>query len=1539
MKKYPQLILLLAAAATGLSQSEDQPYFALSSNQTFGTHSKPSISISSWAVDSLEFRVYRIGDPVKFFQQLENAHQFGAHTPAPPHERTLIERIHIWKRSLRAAIQRGLRAQFTESPSAHFEKLLPSKSTPQPGGRETRYAEAPVLNAQQLVLSFVRRVESHNRWDRQTVPVNVSGKGVYAVEAVKGELRAYTLLIVSDSVLITKTGKGRIVNMLVDRATGEPVKAAKVWMLGRDTNLGNATTDAEGVAVLPIPAGRPDDIRILAHNGADYALNTLAGYSFSVNQPTWMGYIYTDRPVYRPGHTVHFKGILRLKTATGYEVPAGKSVSVSIQDQEQKPVYQKTLNTSANGAIHDDLTLPPSASLGSYFIEVKPTAGEGYMNGSFGVEEYKKPEYEVRVIPGKARVLQGEAVEAAIDARYYFGEPVGSAKVHYAVYRDRYWFPLWYDPDESTSEDLAAGDNDDTGDQVAEGDGELDADGKLTINVDTTVSEHKADYLYRVDARVTDLGKREITSKGWIVATYGSFVLNATPDRYFYAPGSPAAVTVEARDYDSKPVATAFHVKVARYNFNDRQFGEVKAETGGSIGASGQGTVSLNVPADGGSYRIEATARTPEGRDVQAIAYFWVSGGVSRRSRNGRKEIQIIPDKKTYRAGDTAKLLLVAGQPNTPLWVSVEGRDLHQYKLVRSPQTTAEFAVPVTTADEPGITVSAWFVRAGDLYTGTKYLRVPPEQHQLSVKLATDKPQYLPGQTADYSIDVSGADGRPVPRAEFSLGVVDEAIYAVRRDTLEDPLTFFFGREGNSVYTDNSLSFFFNGEAGKRRMQLAQLRAPSRLAQLKPDRMVQPKIRKAFPDTAFWATDIVTDTAGHARAKVEFPDSLTTWRATARGVTPDTKAGGAVLKTVVRKNLILRLVVPRFFVQGDEVVLSTLVHNYLAAAKTARVSLDVKGLEILQGETKEVAIPSRGEARVEWRVRAQQVHTATITGKALTDEESDAMELELPINVPGVKLSQSHGGSLAAGAEASFDLTFPANVQPGSRSLTIGVSPSIAGSLFGALEYLTSFPYGCVEQTMSSFLPNVTVRQAVRDLGLKANLDEAALQEKIRAGLDRLYNYQHEDGGWGWWETDESHPFMTAYVVAGLTQAKAAGIDVKDEAITKGAAWLEQDFTRDPKLMPDLRAYMLYSLSIAGHGDSASFTQIYDKRSALSPYGLAILGLALEQVQAKDARAAEIATLLEAAAQQDAEQAWWPATRDQMMDFSEDVTAEATAYAVKFLSHQRRSSALLPKAALWLMNNRNEGFWWSSTKQTAMVIYGLADYLRATGELNPNLTVAVFVNNRQALSRAIDRATDLNPAPLSLDDSALQPGVNHIRVTTTGQGRLYFSVRAESYSTEDKLQKTGSASLNILRDYFRLVPGKDGDKIVYDVAPLAASVASGDVIAVRLTVTGSEWKYLMLEDPIPAGTEFIERDNIYQLRNRPPWWDYYFTRRELHDDRLAIFQTWFPAGQHQYFYLLKVVNPGSFQVSPARVQPMYQTGAMATSEARRLEVK
>jgi len=123
---------------------------------------------------------------------------------------------------------------------------------------------------------------------------------------------------------------------------------------------------------------------------------------------------------------------------------------------------------------------------------------------------------------------------------------------------------------------------------------------------------------------------------------------------------------------------------------------------------------------------------------------------------------------------------------------------------------------------------------------------------------------------------------------------------------------------------------------------------------------------------------------------------------------------------------------------------------------------------------------------------------------------------------------------------------------------------------------------------------------------------------------------------------------------------------------------------------------------------------VYRDRARLSPYGLALLGLALDL--RKDVRVPDIAALLEAAARQDGEQTWWPAERDELLDFAVDATPEATAFAARFLSHARPESPLLPKAAVWLMNHRNEGYWWSSTKQTAMVMYGLADYLKVSPE-------------------------------------------------------------------------------------------------------------------------------------------------------------------------------------------------------------------------------
>ncbi len=171
--KVIRLLALFLAAAALLGQGENEPYFALASSRTFNSNGKPGVSLSAYNVDALEFRVYRVKDPQKFFGQLEDPHQFGGRSPQPPRERTILERIREWKRGLRANIRRSLRAQFTESPSAHFEEAFTSKSQPASGSKETRYAEAPLLNSQQLVMSFLHKARGNSRWDREDVDVPI----------------------------------------------------------------------------------------------------------------------------------------------------------------------------------------------------------------------------------------------------------------------------------------------------------------------------------------------------------------------------------------------------------------------------------------------------------------------------------------------------------------------------------------------------------------------------------------------------------------------------------------------------------------------------------------------------------------------------------------------------------------------------------------------------------------------------------------------------------------------------------------------------------------------------------------------------------------------------------------------------------------------------------------------------------------------------------------------------------------------------------------------------------------------------------------------------------------------------------------------------------------------------------------------------------------------------------------------------------------------------------------------------------------------
>ncbi len=1537
-------LLAFAVLALGAPAQEDESrvYFSLNTEKPIRPGEAAQVRVQAQGVRQLEFRLYRVNDPVRFFRQLDDPHQFSGAPRRTPKARTPLEKFAAWKRSWRSRWRDAVRLQFSAAGRHSIRAALhgepPKKPQPDSPKKGTGFAGVPVLNPQQLVRSWTQPIQTPRKWEAATVPVAVSDKGLYVLEATDGKKQAYTILSVTDLALITKASPGRLLVRAVERSSGAPVASCPVQVYDslRRTDLARGETASDGLFEMPVPSAPDEDVVVLAQRGADFAVATVGSYGLSTGSRfNLTGYVYTDRPIYRPGHPVHFRAILRTMAGADYRLPDRSSVRVEIEDPEGKSILKKQIPLSSFGTAAGDLALAADAPLGYYSVSVGLSGeqDERKAYGGFHVEEYRKPDYEVKVTPAQRRLVQGGNVKLAVEARYYYGEPVAGGGVTYVVHRNRYWAP-WYEANEAFDEEDGEGYG---GEQISEQKARLDAQGRLEIDVPAPRGDFDA--TYRIEARVTDSSNREISGAGSFVATRGPFFVTAQPARYVYGPGDAARVVVETRDYDGNAVpGIAFRLELALHQRRGSALPAVLVREG-RTGGDGKATVEFPAPPSG-AYDMRTASPNPMGGEIRDTSWLWVSGAWS-GGADVEQRIQIVPDRKSYKPGETAKLLIATGVEKCDLWLSVEGKTLYWSKFLSVKGGTATVELPIESSHAPNVFVDAVFVSNNTLYRGSKSLSVPPVEKQIQVEVQSAKAEYKPGEPATFTVLAKDYSGKPVS-AEFSLGVVDEAIYAVKREAQPDILKVFYGRTYNRVQTDTSMDYYFSGEAGTRRMQLAHLRASSSRAQLKPARMVEPRIRKNFPDTAYWIADLKTGADGRAQARMAFPDSLTTWRTTTRGVTADSKVGGAVQRTVVRKNLLVTMATPRFLTEGDEVNVPVIVRNYLPSEQKIQVSLAAKGVEMLSGAAGEITVAPKGEGRVDYRIRANAVDQAVLTATALGGVESDALELTLPVEPYGLKISDAAQKRLDGASQShGFPFVFPAEASPNWRTVTVHLTPSVAGAVFGALEYLISYPYGCTEQTMSSFLPNVVVTQALKELNLPSTIDQKELNKKARAGLERLYEFQHEDGGWGWWKGDASDAFMTAYVAGGLQQAIAAGYLVEEDHRNRAGDALASLFDAPGRMAPDTRAYALYSLAQLGKASKPRLERVWNERGKLTSFGWALLGLAYLQV--RDGRSADVAGELARQAKQRDGETWWESNRDAMLDFETDNSLEATALALKFLARAEPGSALIDGAAQWLVNHRDQGYYWSSTKRTAFVVFGLTDVLKRSGELKPDYRVRVLINGKETLNRKFDAGDALKPEAVKLrvpiDPKIANPQVS---VEKQGAGRLYASVRWEYRATGAGSVRARPAenATRLNRNYYRLSALNEGGRIVYAMEPLVGQARPGDLIAVRLSLFGAAGqRYLLVEDLIPTGAEVVPRDDLYEIRGKPSWWRGWYERRELRDARVTFFPWSIPRDGLEYVYLLRFTNAGLFHAAPAHVEPMYSPGTMSWSEPAILEVR
>ncbi len=312
-------------------------------------------------------------------------------------------------------------------------------------------------------------------------------------------------------------------------------------------------------------------------------------------------------------------------------------------------------------------------------------------------------------------------------------------------------------------------------------------------------------------------------------------------------------------------------------------------------------------------------------------------------------------------------------------------------------------------------------------------------------------------------------------------------------------------------------------------------------------------VREDFPDTAYWNAAVRTDAQGRAQVAVTLPDSLTTWRLTAQAVTSDTLVGVARNDIVTTLDVLVRPAVPRFMVIGDRPQLSAAVHNNTAAALDLAVSLETQGLAV---ETPEqtVNVPAHGVATVAWETEVEAAETARLLFSVEGGGHTDAVQLDLPVYHASAASTVSTSGEV--GQQTIERVRLPRGADTSLGELTVNLEPSLAAGLQEGLDYLRAYPYDCIEQTVSRFLPNAVTYRALVELGI----DDQQLQEQLVAqvgiALQRIYTLQNLDGGWGWWSGNDSSPTLSAYVLLGLVEVQRADLAVDGAVMDRAAQYL-----------------------------------------------------------------------------------------------------------------------------------------------------------------------------------------------------------------------------------------------------------------------------------------------------------------------------------------------------------------------------------------------
>lgn len=1536
-------------------------------------------------------------------------------------------------------------------------------------------------------------------WDRRvsvTLPEELGPAGAYLLTAaLRGGNTARVIVFTADTVIVEKPlHGGRTLFYLAEATSGKPLAGQPVEFFGYHPRPVKGTsryeieiaeltrrTDGDGQILLGREeAGREHRWLLTTRSAggrlAYHGFATLWSLDRADVEPRRLKtFVMTDRPVYRPGDTVRFKlwaAEARHDRDEGSPF-AGRSLRITVQGPRDERLFDRSLVADEFGGVAAELELPAEAPLGVYRI-LHDLGGET-AGALFRVEEYKKPEFEVRVEAPAEPVGLGERIAATITARYFFGAPVGQAAVRYKVLRhdhdgrwypatrwdwlygpgywwfayDYDWLPGWgrwgcprpriglWPPQPAAPPEV-----------VAEGQAPIGADGTLAVPIDTGLARFlygDRDHRYTIEAEVRDRSRRTVVGRGEVLVSREPFRVHAWTDRGHYRTGDTVQAGFKAQTIARRPVEGRGVLRLMRLEAAGGGAGETEVERWGlDTDAAGEARITITA-ARAGQYRLSYTVTDARGHAIEGGYVFSVRGEGEKPESFRFAKLELIADRADYRPGETVRLLVNTDRPGAAvlLFVRPVGGAAPPPRLLRLEGKSALAEIAVTDADTPNFFVEALTVYDGRLYNETREIAVPPEKRLLEAEVSAGRTRYRPGEKAELALRLTDARGAPF-QGEAVLAVYDRALDYIAGGAARPAIRAFFWdwRRRHSPRTRSSLERWFgnllrrdepamrpigvfgdlveeaaergrpkmsraDGAAEMRVREAAAMAAPP-MAGEPPERQAGPEasaaddaVRAEFADTAFWAARIRTDAQGVAAVEFPLPDNVTSWTAKVWAMGPGVRVGEGAAEFVAAKELLVRLQAPRFFVAGDEAVLSANVHNYREAEKRVTVKLELEGggLGLAAGETAErtVAIPAQGETRVDWRVAALKAGEALVRMRARADTDSDAVQQRFPVRIHGFAKQVARTGALRPDErEAAIRFTVPAERRVESSRLELRYSPSLAAAMVDALPYLADYPYGCTEQTLNRFLPAVLTRQTLRKMGIdleavgkkRANLnpqelgDDRAraagagrggknpvfrtseLDAMVAAGVKRLADMQLADGGWGWFSGygERSYAHTTALVVHGLQIAQANGVSVPPALIARGARWLQDHQERElgrlerweatgqeGKPQADNLDALVHMVLLDQKIDRPEMrAYLYRDRNGLAVYGKAMLAMALLSAGERD-RLEMLRRNIEQYLRQDEENqtAWLELPNGGYRWSWYGSETETHGYYLKLLARLEPQGAKAARLVKYLLNNRRHANRWESTRDTAVIVEAFADYLAATREADPELTVEILHDGKSVKRVAIDRANLFAfDNRLVLEGAAVASGERTLTIRKSGRGPLYFNAYLDYFSLEDFIAAEG-LEIKIARRLYRLkaaektiaTPGARGgpverrvEKSVREPLSNLAELKSGELVEVELEIESkNDYEYLVFEDMKAAGFEPVDLQSGYTGNALGAY-------VEFRDEKVCFFVPHLARGRHSVSYRLRAEVPGRFSALPARAYAMYAPELKGNSEEIKLRV-